>query len=441
MPEYNWTPSKSESEYDDWRKTLSGMLEAREKSNYKSFIVHKTINLKNELTNKANNTKVDDMREHDLTLYAEETQRVIRHALQILHKHGLGYLFGEFAQHEFRTLHHGNTTYENQFMGEVRFWCKAPVAHIINQLIKAGYQVDQYSSWNLLSTDNGKDVANKAQFRVTTSAGFCFDLYLYSPLAAKDPWEFMKDLDVNKVYWNQKGLEYEVAPGLTVEEVRNQISDGKYLCDIGTPKSRITGLMQYGKYSLEYKGVDKEDSKTYNTETKDEPETKENIMTEQNSAIDFAKQCLHDGMWRSVGDNTVTHAKDVICKVLRNKGADDGTMAFIGALLDSKEGEAAVAGLLAALLHFGPQYMPVPEAIKADPRVKRLAKEYGTKASAEGMTLVYKELMTVALPVFAQLATDLQSLPPLEQEQTRIADEESDTEEEAEKTVSKRQKA
>jgi uncharacterized protein YjbI with pentapeptide repeats len=181
-------------------------------------------------------------------------------------------------------------------------------------------------------------------------------------------------------------------------------------------------------------GLDKSKINTHTTNTNKETKPKEKIMSNgknqtamptAETALDFAKTCLHDGMWRSVGDNTVKHAKDVICTVLKNKGADDGTMSFVGELLDSKEGEAAIAGFLAALLHFGPQYIPmIPEQIKSDPRVARLAKEYGTKASAEGMTIVYKELTELALPIFAKLATDLASLPPAETN-VRIATENS----------------
>lgn len=153
-------------------------------------------------------------------------------------------------------------------------------------------------------------------------------------------------------------------------------------------------------------------------------------MSNENS-LDFMKDCIQKGAWRSFGDNTVKHTKDVISNVLKNKGADDGTIQFIGEFLDSKEGEAIVAALLAALLHFGPEYIPmVPDQIKTDPRIKRLAKEYGVKAGAEGMNVVYNELQQIVIPIFSKLMLDMQKLPKTRVEEEEEMKVENDKEEE-----------
>jgi hypothetical protein len=144
---------------------------------------------------------------------------------------------------------------------------------------------------------------------------------------------------------------------------------------------------------------------------------------------DFLKGVAKDGMWRSVGDNTVSTTKNIISNVLKNKGADDGTLQFVGHMLDSKEGEALVAGILCGLLFFGPQYIPaIPDQIKTDSRIQRLAQEFGEKAFSDGMSIITKELMDVAGPIFSQLMSDLSSLPEVK---TRV-----DEQEEASKTES-----
>lgn len=381
--------------------------------------------------------------------YSIDVQRLIQVSLNRLHNDGLGYAFGEWGQFMYRQQN-GNS-FPEEFHGRIDFWSKAPVTHVMNVLKNMGFNVQVCQEWRKVHNDNGLLAAEYIIYEVTFNNSYSetrkFQIRIFTPHYAKDPWEFVKDLDVNKVFWDRKNKAWVNSPSVDSQSFTWQINSHYRLeCDYETPDEHIQAMVQYGISRTDIARrpwLDKDNEKPHTTDNK-ETKSKGNIMatTEQDTALSFAKECLHDGMWRSVGDNTVTHAKDVICNVLRSKGADDSTMTFIGDLLDSKEGEAAVAGFLAALLHFGPQYMPmIPESIKNDPRVKRLAKEYGTKATSEGMTLVYKELLAIALPVFAQLAKDLQSLPPVEH--TRIETETTEaieTEETEETAVSRSRK-
>jgi hypothetical protein len=71
-----------------------------------------------------------------------------------------------------------------------------------------------------------------------------------------------------------------------------------------------------------------------------------------------------------------------------------------------------IAAFLASLLHFGPKHIPMlPDKLRTDPRVSRLAKELGVKATADGMTAIYKELEQLVTPLFEQLVTDMKNLP------------------------------
>jgi hypothetical protein len=106
---------------------------------------------------------------------------------------------------------------------------------------------------------------------------------------------------------------------------------------------------------------------------------------------------------------------------LKSKGANDKTLLFIAKFLDTKEGEVLIAAFLASLLHFGPKHIPMlPDKLRTDPRVSRLAKELGVKATADGMTAIYKELEQLVTPLFEQLVTDMKNLP---EEKVRVKEE------------------
>ena len=328
-----------------------------------------------------------------------ETKSVI----DIIHNNGLGYLCGDLL---LKYITSGDTKFCN-----ITIKCKAPIVHVVNTLKK---------NFRVICRCNSCEVRDKRTDRLITTLNFI----------DQDTEPALEE----RIYWNLRKKEIDHLDG---PEALNQIK--KYILAKNVLKKHNDwdyNLPEIHELLSTNKGLFSRhahlDNKLLDEQTPWETNSKETTMTQQ-PTNSFFKECLHDGMWRSIGDNTVKHTKDIICATLKKKGADNTTLQFAGEFLDSKEGEAVVSLILAALLHYGPAHLPgLPDQIRTDPRVARLAKEYGTKASAEGMTIVYTELMQFAAPIFANLMQSMATLPPtnvrVENSTLDEADEEPDTE-------------
>lgn len=134
--------------------------------------------------------------------------------------------------------------------------------------------------------------------------------------------------------------------------------------------------------------------------------------------LDTATDRFKKGTVRSAGRKMVKGTKKGILAMMKQKGADDDSVAIVDTLLQHEMGDALISGILGVALATIPK-------IKDDSRAKILSEEF----QVEAVSKVEESLVDVVMEFFGPVINSvLNELPAEENEKVRVNHDEEEEE-------------